>query len=526
MRSLLPPEIEHSLRAVLGAVDYGILVTDLEHKSLICNGKFGELFGIPAEHVVENDVEAVRQMVRHRIIEPTSWQRNLDEVYADLECEQEDELHLMNPDTILRRYTGPVRNEDRQVIARLWTFLDITNSTHKRRYQLALSQIATLFDSDPTQVVKKIIDKISDFYGSIAILSILDDAFMRFHTASGVPPELPPIPGNNLTESYCQFCLSIRKPIIIQDANKDDRCSNLMPVKLGLTRYAGVPIYDLDGNAIGTLCVLDRRSEQQLTDDDLDFLSVLAMRISSELEREARIQKLEEWLRNTKNELQAAQDKLVQSEKLAVTGTLAASVAHDIRNILASISVQLSLGADQPERSLAYVQDSLGRFNVMAHRLMSYAKPSEAMLEHLDLSTVVDTVLNLIEAQFRISRVQLDVCLPEEPAVVMGDEGRLEHLVVNLLLNSLNAVGQGGTVSISIMNLESSIKLSVRDNGPGMTEEVQQKLFTPFSTTRSNGFGLGLYSCSQIVQDHGGTIICETELGRGTEMSVTFPRAK
>ena len=110
MRELLPLEIEHSLRAVLGAVDYGVLVTDLDHQSLICNGKFGELFGISTVNVVSNDVEAVRAMVKHRIVDTEHWHRNLEEVYANNNIEQEDELTLKNPDMVLRRYSGPVRN--------------------------------------------------------------------------------------------------------------------------------------------------------------------------------------------------------------------------------------------------------------------------------------------------------------------------------------------------------------------------------------------------------------------------------
>ena len=91
MRELLPLEIENSLRAVLGAVDYGVLVTDLEHQSLICNGRFGELFGITSKNVVSNDVESVRRMVHHRIVDMERWHRNLEEVYTDTESEQEDE---------------------------------------------------------------------------------------------------------------------------------------------------------------------------------------------------------------------------------------------------------------------------------------------------------------------------------------------------------------------------------------------------------------------------------------------------
>ncbi len=525
MRELLPLEIEHSLRAVLGAVDYGVLVTDLDHQSLICNGKFGDLFGISTVNVVSNDVEAVRAMVKHRIVDTELWHRNLEEVYADDNIEQEDELILKNPDMVLRRYSGPVRNVDQKVIARLWTFLDISARAKKRKYQEALSRITLLFDRDPTQIVQAIVDTISEHYGAVALLSILDDNFMRFHTVSGVPPELPKMSGNALVESYCQFCLASRGPVIIQDGRLDENAKNLAPVKLGLTRYAGVPIFDLNGVAIGTLCILDAQSDVTLDSDDLHFLSVLAMRVSTELERESRIHQLEKGLRVTSEELKNTQNNLIQSEKLAVTGTLAASIAHDIRNILASINVQISMGSDEPEKALNYIGDSLGRFNVLAHRLLSYAKPHQAVLEHQDLSDILEKVISLIEAQFSISKVELEAIVPEESVFVMGDEGRLEHLIVNLLLNSLNASKANGKVTVSIKSNVDSTILVVSDNGAGMSPEMSERLFQPFATTRSNGFGLGLYSCKQIVEEHQGTIDCTSQPDQGTTMTVTFPKA-
>ena len=526
MREMLPLEIEHSLRAVLGAVDYGVLVTDLKHESLICNARFGDLFGIATENVVQNDVESVRKMVQHRIVDTDQWHRNLDDVYRDPEAEQEDELVLKNPYMVLRRYSGPVRNEDQSVIARLWTFLDISAGARKRGFQSALSEIALHFEHDPSQVVKKIVETISNHYGSIALLSILDNSYMRFHTISGLPSGAPQVTGNNLADSYCQFCLAASRPVIIQDGRLHEQAKSLLPVGLGLTRYAGVPIFDLAGKAIGTLCIMDAQSDVELDNDDLHFLSVLAMRVSAELERESRINELEEGLRFTSQELRFVQDNLIQSEKLAVTGTLAASIAHDIRNILASISVQVSLGTDDPQKALNYVGESLGRFNVLAHRLLSYAKPNQAFLEHLDLCLVLEKVLSLIEAQFKVSKVTLETHLPTESVFVMGDEGRLEHLIVNLLLNSLNAVKAKGRVVVTIESNGDSIMLLVADDGQGIPPEVQERLFQPFATTRSNGFGLGLFSCKQIAKEHGAEIECSSEAGLGTTMKVIFPRAK
>ncbi|MEI7986088.1 MAG: HAMP domain-containing sensor histidine kinase, partial [Armatimonadota bacterium] len=153
------------------------------------------------------------------------------------------------------------------------------------------------------------------------------------------------------------------------------------------------------------------------------------------------------------------------------------------------------------------------------------AKPHQAVLEHQDLSEILEKVISLIEAQFSISKVELEAIVPEESVFVMGDEGRLEHLIVNLLLNSLNASKANGKVTVSIKSNVDSTILVVSDNGAGMSPEMSERLFQPFATTRSNGFGLGLYSCKQIVEEHQGTIDCTSQPGQGTTMTVTFPKA-
>lgn len=522
MRTMAIPDLTRSLRALLRAVDYGVLFTDLDHVSLICNARFGELFGIDPNDVVKNNVEAVRTMVRTRIGDFESWEVNLQQVYDDPEFEQEDELELLNPRASLRRYTGPVRDEDGAVIGRLWTFLDITATVRKRRIQDALSNATLFFDPDPARVCQFVADEIGRYYGSVTLISIRVHDFMQFHTVGGPPSVASDMPGNRLEESYCQFCLQNMQPLIIQDAARDPGLRNLLPVQAGLTRYAGVPIYDPLGNAIGTLCILDDRSDEVLGPDDLSFLSLMSMKVSGEIERQRQIVSLRSDLDNTTEELRITQSHLIRSEKLAVTGTLAASIAHDIRNILSSLSIQIDIGGDDPAKALAYIKESLGRFNILAHRLLSYAKPKASVLEHVELNCVVQRVITLLAPQFHVSQVSLDVRLSERPTFIMGDEGRLEHLIVNLAVNALQALKAGGRVEITTANADDMVLLRVRDDGPGIPAENLGRLFEPFTSTRADGFGLGLYSCRQIVRDHGGTLQCESALGKGTSFEVAF----
>lgn len=519
---MLPLEV---LAAVLEEVDYGVLLTDRQHKSLLCNSRFGEIFAVSTQAVVENDAEKVRDMVGNRIVDIDLWQQNLDAVYADESLVYEDELLLKNPFAVLRRFTGPVHNGAGNITARLWTFLDVTKSWQLRQFNQVTTKALSYFSKEPKDVCQYVLDLISDTYGSTVLLSIQEGDFLRFTVTSGLPPELSHVQGNTLDESYCQFCIGDSRPTVIQDSKVDPKTRDLLPSKLGFTRYAGVPLQSPEGKVIGTLCILDSKSEVPFEEHDISFLNVLATRINSELERASVIKRLELGLERTHEDLRQAEQQLFQSEKLAVVGTLAASIAHDIRNILASMSLQISMAEEHPERSVSFIRDSLARFDVLAHRLLSYAKPSKGLLETVELSDNIQGVCELLRAQFQMSKVDLEYKKPPNPVYILGDPGRLEHLFVNLVTNALQAMRTGGgKVTISVSTDEKNAIVTVKDDGPGIPAHLRDTVYEPFVSTSVSGFGLGLYSCSQIVLAHNGSIKFECPDSGGTEFTLTFPK--
>lgn len=516
--------MEESLSAVLEGVDYGVLLTDLDHLAILCNHKFGELFGIDPESVVRQDPESVRSQVAARIVQLDEWRANLEAIYGSPELVRDDELVLQNPHQVLRRHTGPVYGPQGTPIGRVWTFLDITHHFRRRKQLRIIRQIAQVVDQEPANVCQLIADLVSKNYGSVALISILEDEFLRFQTASGVPQAMEPPPGNALGLSYCQFCLAAGSPVVIQDSTKDEALKEMLPTKMGFTRYAGVPIYRADGSALGTFCILDHHSEQEIFPDDLDFLGVMAQRIGAEVERKERIERLELNLGTTSEELKSAQQQLVQSEQLAVTGTLAASVGHDIRNIIASAQIQLELVEGGDPDLIATVQGTLSRLEIMAHRLMSYARPKQLSREHTDLGEVVERVVELVRPQFAMAAVEVQVEDLLGGQLLLADAGRLEHLFVNLLINALHATPRGGTVEIALSHSSGHLMVQVSDNGSGIPGDVLPHVFQPFVTSKSDGFGLGLYSCRCIVQDHAGEISVESSAA-GTTFKIQFPKA-
>lgn len=333
---------------------------------------------------------------------------------------------------------------------------------------------------------------------------------MHFQAISSPIPEVEQMTGNDIASSYCQFCQETLEPTLIQNALETPRFAKILPASLGITRYAGVPLRAPDGQFIGTLCILDHRSDELLGEVDMRLLSLMGMRVSAELERETRIKNLE-------RDLDSATQRMIQGEKLAITGTLAASVAHDIRNIVSSI--KLDAGPADPLLAL-----HLERFEVLAHRLLSYAVPRKLLQQPVSLVEVVQRVIDLLDGHARHANITIETEI-ERDAEILAEAGRIEHLFVNLLLNGIQAMRQGGTIKVLTRSSQDKITIEVRDTGPGIPSEALETIFDPFVSTRHDGFGLGLYSCKSIVQEAQGHISVTSKVGSGTTFSVEFPRA-
>ncbi len=517
VRSLVSSQAEALFHSVLNSVDFGIMVTDLDHMTLACNGRFGELWGIDIEQAVASQPTAVREMARQRIVDFDGWLSNLEEVYADPHRSQHDELLLHHPHLVLNRSTNPVYDAAGALVGRIWTFEDVTQTHRLQRMRDLIHASSTEYDPDPAFIYRRITERVGAFYGSLSLLSIRDGELLHFRATGGPGSDSLPVMQNAMADSYCQFCLQESKPVIIQDAREHPQFSELLPSKVGLNRYAGVPIFSPEGDALGTLCIMDGRTADPLDGEDLRFLQVLAVRIGSELSRERQLSSL-------RNALRESEQHLIESEKLAITGTLAASVAHDIRNILSTISLQISLGDSEPTVTLNQVKDQLERFDLMAHRLLSYARPQRILLQAVDLREVVKRVADLLAVHLRISDINLVIDIPTSVPLVSADPTRLEHLFVNLGLNAIQAMRQDGCLTINATADEGGVRILVSDTGPGMTDAQVAGLFQPFKTTRPGGFGLGLFSCRQIARECGGDLYLESEIGNGTRFFIRLRR--
>ena len=277
-------------------------------------------------------------------------------------------------------------------------------------------------------------------------------------------------------------------------------------------RRHSAPILDGEGAVIGRLWT---------------FLDVTeTRRLQSEVALYAR--RLEERLEQQACELKAAQESLLEAAQMRAVGTLAMGIAHDLRNILTTLRLEMaSLDSTTTEGSYqSLVGGQLDRLYALTHSLLALSDETHIHAGAVDLSEIVDFVFRLVRGQAEVDGVRLVKNVQQGVLPAQGNARRLEHLIVNLLMNALNAVGAtGGEVTVTLAQEKEWVRIDVEDTGPGIPPEHLTRLFEPFFTTRANRTGLGLFSARRIVEAHQGRIQITSEPGQGAHVSVRLPTA-
>ncbi len=227
------------------------------------------------------------------------------------------------------------------------------------------------------------------------------------------------------------------------------------------------------------------------------------------------------------------QEKVRRSEKLAAIGKLAAGVAHEIRNPLSSIrgfaQFLRHVLKDRPEeRVYADVMvHEIDRINRVVSDLLIYSKPFEVKRKKQDLNEVIDHTLLLVHADAQEKKVNIIKKMPENMKDLWLDQNQITHALLNLLLNSLEAVTEGGEIEVGAeLTDRNQVRIWVEDDGCGITDGYQEKIMDPFFTTRDKGTGLGLAIVHKIVENHNGEIrVTSPPPGKpsGTVISLLIP---
>ena len=223
-----------------------------------------------------------------------------------------------------------------------------------------------------------------------------------------------------------------------------------------------------------------------------------------------------------------------QTEKLSALGRMAAGIAHEINNPLAGVLLYSSNmikkvpKGDALEEGLQVIIDETIRCRKIIQELLEFSKGREPTKVPTNINEIIGKALNILENEFLLNRIDMDKSLAPDLPDIMADGSQMEQVFVNLLLNAVQAVPEGGTIQVksSLNQQESSVSIEVQDNGLGIGRKEQSKIFEPFFSTKPNGTGLGLSVSYGIVRNHQGNINVHSQPGEGTRFLIKLPIAQ
>jgi len=320
-----------------------------------------------------------------------------------------------------------------------------------------------------------------------------------------------------------------KAPVLVADYNTWEH--RLLPDKPAPFRSAaGVPLVVL-GRVIGTLIVIDDRPRRSFSLEDIQLLELLAPQISISIRNARLFQELVERARAQKQ----AEKRMVESVRLAAIGEMAAGVAHELNNPLTTIAgftelILEDLPAEFRQREdLELVLREARRARMVVRRLLDFSRRGDNLKHALDINDLLGEVLALIHPLGQSQGVEIQYESWDDLPKVYADQDQLKQVFLNLAYNALQAMPGGGRFLMQTSPAQkggrSGVLTRVRDDGPGIPEEIREHIFEPFFTTKPVGLGtgLGLSISNSIVLDHGGSLEVETEAGKGASFTVWLP---
>jgi PAS domain S-box-containing protein len=218
-----------------------------------------------------------------------------------------------------------------------------------------------------------------------------------------------------------------------------------------------------------------------------------------------------------------------QIEKLRSTATLLRTLAHEVRNPLTNINLSVEqlkpeLDSEDANIYLDIIARNCGRIDSLISELLDLSRPAEISLQKTGLQEIVDSTLAAASDRISLKNIRLELAYPEQPAFVMADKEKLKIAFLNILINAVEAVApQSGVITILIRKEKPQhYKVCINDNGGGIPEENLSRIFEPYFTSKTDGFGLGLAATWNILQSHRASIDVSSQIGEGTSFMLTF----
>jgi len=473
------------LSATLESTNNGILVVDRQGRVLAANEKFRQMWHIDSEVFEDAKDEKLLGYVIGQLADPEEFLNKVEELYNNPERASFDTVYFKDG-RIFERYSQPLWIKER-VAGRVWSFRDITERAEA---------VESLKESE--ERYRTLVSAMSD----IIFLLDGDNRFLDVHCK----------PGNALYAPAETF--------------PGKRIEEVLPPQITRMYFRTAEKVRSTGRT--------HRYEYPLNIDNRDMWFVATLDLHEDGE------KIIVDIRDI-TQRKKAEEALQRMQRLESVGTLAGGIAHDFNNILTGVYGNIELaGMKLPEdheasRHIRTAGQSLNRAKHLTKQLLTFARGGEPLLEAVDIRQIVR---DSVQFDLSGSSIKAHLLLPDDLWKVKADRGQISHVFANLIINAKEAMPMGGFVHIEAENVRDRqvlpasshsgdyVRISIRDEGVGIPEDMIKRVFDPYFTTKQSGSGLGLAIAHSIVSKHGGHISVRSEPGEGATFTLFLPAAQ
>lgn len=299
---------------------------------------------------------------------------------------------------------------------------------------------------------------------------------------------------------------SIATPILVNRSGPGDTTTQALLADLGLGAAILAPIVRPNFRIV--LYAGRDPNEAPFRDSDLEMFQILARQAAVAMENARLYAELMDYVRKVED----SQKALLQAEKMAAAGRLSASIAHEVNNPLQAVQNCLhlagreDLSAEKRKEYFDLARTELERLMITVQRMLDFYRPGATAQNQLEITELLDYVVNLMSKQLHESRVKIEIDIPRSLPPIFAVSNQIQQVFINLILNAMDAMPSGGVLKISARPLRNGVEIFFQDTGHGIPPDRQSNIFEPFFSTKERGSGLGLTVSYNIVTAHGGSL--------------------
>ncbi|MGH0054151.1 MAG: two-component system sensor histidine kinase NtrB [Sphaerochaetaceae bacterium] len=340
---------------------------------------------------------------------------------------------------------------------------------------------------------------------------------------------------------------SIKDGVILTDERRivhyaNSHCRTLIPMAR-MRNYEGMALSRvIEDEHILHYILLALKGKHQDEENEFTFqkgtkMQTIAVTVNSYMNSSERMRSSFVVMFSDVTEHNANEARLRRSENLASMTTMAAGVAHEIKNPLAAMGIHLqllkkaferneTLTLHDAERYISVLEEEISRLNGIVVDFLFAVRPMDTRLRLAQMTKTLEDICSFVEPELKEHHVQLIRDFASSLPRIEYDEHLLKQALLNLIKNAMNAMEGGGTLTLQTRLDGNQVIMRIQDTGIGMDEETRQKIFEPYFTTKATGTGLGLTVVYKILKEHRGDITVQSKLGEGTVFTITFPVPK